>query len=186
MTNLDEMLATAESNTRQLYADSYEITVRNKFSGMNERLPIFGDNALGQILDAVAENLGLSSNDSKIIFENYRTKETTSDRNKLAAELGLNENDTLNIMAPCASAYEITVKNKYSGIKQRTQITSDKTLGRILASVAEDIGLKVDNPKNVFEHERTKKSTGDKNIMAVEFELKKDDTLNITDAGVVA
>ena len=55
----------------------------------------YGVNTLGQVLEEYAVDIGVNLNDSKILFENKRTRGSTSDINETVHGLGLENGDTL-------------------------------------------------------------------------------------------
>lgn len=75
-----------------------EIDLLNKASGVGyPRAEVLPENTLGQILDMYAEDLGVDPGDSKVIFENKRTGESTPKRDMTVAAFGLQSGDVLAI-----------------------------------------------------------------------------------------
>jgi hypothetical protein len=63
------------------------------------RLCVYGDNQLGQILAAVAADLGILDPSDRIIFCNSRTEKYTEDRSLSVKEFELQAGDRLTIAA---------------------------------------------------------------------------------------
>lgn len=74
------------------------IDLTNKISGATvPKVPVYGKNTLGQVLQEYAADIGVNPKDSKIIFENKRTGKSTSDTNETVEGFDLREGDVLAI-----------------------------------------------------------------------------------------
>lgn len=88
--SIEEVLEVAEN--------AYEIVLVNKATGVHfPQAVVYGYNSLGQILNEYAADIGVNPKDSKVLFTNKRTGETTSDMNETAEGLHLMAGDTLMI-----------------------------------------------------------------------------------------
>ncbi len=99
MTNhpIDDALAASE--------DTFEIDLINRESGTAyPRAAVYSTNTMAQILEEYAADIGIDPKDSKILFENKRTHESTSDRSMTVEGLGLREGDVLAIADNCGVA----------------------------------------------------------------------------------
>ena len=75
-----------------------EIDLLNKVTGTTyPQAAVYGTNALDQVLQEYAVDIGVNPHDSKILFENKRTGASTSDTNETVEGLGLQEGDVLAI-----------------------------------------------------------------------------------------
>ncbi len=82
--------------------EAFEIDLINKVTGTFYPLvAVFGANTMAQILEEYAEDLGVDPKDYRILFENKRTHESTSDRSMTVEGLGLREGDALAIAEYC-------------------------------------------------------------------------------------
>ena len=73
-----------------------EIDILNRVTGTNyPKAPVYGDNTLGQVLQEYAIDIGVNPDDSKILFENKRTGDSTSDKNETVSGLSLQTGDVL-------------------------------------------------------------------------------------------
>ena len=78
--------------------ETFSIDLLNKASGATYRqASVYATNSLGQILDEYAVDIGINPNSSKLIFENKRTNQSTSDKGETVAGLNLQEADILAI-----------------------------------------------------------------------------------------
>lgn len=72
------------------------IDLTNKISGATvPKVPVYGKNTLGQVLQEYAADIGVNPKDSKIIFENKRTGRSTSDTKETVEGFDLCEGDVL-------------------------------------------------------------------------------------------
>jgi len=78
--------------------EAFSIDLLNKITGATYRqASVYATNTLSQILDEYADDIGVNPKSSKIVFENKRTNQSTSDRGETVARLNLQEGDILAI-----------------------------------------------------------------------------------------
>ena len=77
---------------------TFEIDLLNKVTGTTyPKAAVYGTNTLGQVLKEYAPDIGVNPNDSKILFENKRTGDSTSDSTETINGLNLRDGDVLAI-----------------------------------------------------------------------------------------
>lgn len=87
---IDDALNTAEG--------TIEIDLMNKQTGATYcNAPVLGTNTMVQVLQEYAADIGINPRDSKILFENKRTGQETSDKNATVEHMGLKTGDILAI-----------------------------------------------------------------------------------------
>ena len=91
--------APAQQNEDAAYGPAFEIFVCFVYPLQGMRLCVCGDNQLGQILAAVAADLGILDPSDRIIFCNSRTGKYTEDRSLSVKEFELQAGDHLTIAA---------------------------------------------------------------------------------------
>ena len=78
--------------------DLITITLLNKIMGTTySNAPVYGSNTMEQVLTEYATDLGINPKDTKIIFENKRTGESTCDLSETIKGLSLQDHDVLAI-----------------------------------------------------------------------------------------
>lgn len=75
----------------------FAITVKHQESGANVKAKVSAGMTLGNVLNEYAGKIGIDASDSKVIFRNQRTEETTSDKAETVGAFGLYEGDVLTI-----------------------------------------------------------------------------------------
>ena len=84
---------------------TFEIDLINKVTGTTyPQATVYGTNTLGQILNEYAEDIGINRKTAKVLFENKRTGDSTSDSNETVDGLGLRAGDVLAISDDCPVA----------------------------------------------------------------------------------
>lgn len=74
----------------------FEIDLLNKVTGMTyPKAAVYGTNTLGQVLQEYAVDIDINPHDSKVLFENKRTGDSTRNTNKTTNDLGFKDGDTL-------------------------------------------------------------------------------------------
>ena len=178
--------------------EAFEIDILNKVVGVSYTdAVVYGANTLGQVLAEYAVDLGLNpdTKDCRILFENKRTRQSTSDLNETIEGLNLQPGDVLTVIDECPEyapepekAFEINLLNKVTGTNYPgAMVYGANTLGQVLAEYAEDLGINVKDHKILFENKRTGQSASDLNETIEGFNIEADDVLAIKDnAGVAA
>lgn len=178
-----------------LNAAEKEITIDllNRVTGTSyPKAPVYGYSRLGDVLEAYAEDIGVNSDDSKIIFENKRTGNSTSEKETTVEEFDLQDGDVLAISDNAGVAaedgiMEIDILNRVTGTSYpKAPVFGDNTLGQVLEEYAMDIGVNPDDSKILFENKRTGDSTSDKNETVEGLGLQAGDVLAISDNAGVA
>ncbi len=167
--------------------DVFEIDLLNKVTGTTyPQAAVYSTNTLGQVLKEYALDIGVNPDDSKILFENKRTGQSTSDTDETVGGLGFQEGDVLAIsdnagVAGEDDAFEINLLlNKVTGTTYpQAAVYSTNTLGQVLKEYAFDIGLAPEHSKNYFENERTGQSTKDMNTSVKELGLRDGDVVTV-------
>lgn len=78
--------------------DAIEIDLVNKLTGATyANAPVLATNTMEQVLQEYAADIGINPRDSKILFENKRTGQETSDKNATVEAMGLKTGDVLAI-----------------------------------------------------------------------------------------
>ncbi len=84
---------------------TFEIDLINKVTGTTyPQAAVYGTNTLGQILNEYADDIGVNRKTAKVLFENKRTGNSTSDSNETVEGLGLQAGDVLAISDDCPVA----------------------------------------------------------------------------------
>ncbi len=142
------------------------IDLINKVKGTTyPRADVLLENTLVQVLQEYAEDIGINPLDDKILFENKRTGQSTSDLGETVEGLGLRADDMLAITDNCGVAGEevpftIDLLNKANGLmRQGIPVLGENTLKQILGEYAADIGADPEDGKILFENVRGGKST---------------------------
>lgn len=82
--------------------------------------------------------------------------------------------------------FDLKICNKASGAKDTMSVYSKNELGQVCVACEDLIGINPNSSTFVFENARTQKSTSDKSMTLEDFDIKKGDTLIISDDGKVA
>lgn len=98
--NIDEMISERENevmgNDYGLSDDEmYEITICNKSSKLSDSIRVHPEHTLGDILELCESLIGVRKKDSKVIFENSKTKRSTSDLQMTMRDFGMSPGDKL-------------------------------------------------------------------------------------------
>ena len=81
----------------------FVINLLNKMTGTTyPQVAVYNNNTLGQVLQEYGEDLGVNPNDSKILFENKRTGNSTTDGNETIERFELHEGDILALSYLCS------------------------------------------------------------------------------------
>lgn len=77
---------------------TFEIDLLNRITGTTyPRAAVYGTNTFAQILEVYSSDIGVNPKDDKVLFENKRTGESTSQSTRTVESLGLRDGDVLAI-----------------------------------------------------------------------------------------
>ena len=165
---------------------AFEIDLLNKVTGTTyPQAAVYGTNTLGQVLQEYAVDIGVNSNDSKILFENKRTGASTSDTNETVEGLGLQEGDVLAIsdnagVAAEEEVFEIEILNITTGeVFSQVPVYGSNTLGQVYTEYSPIIGLDPEHRKNCFVNKKTGVSTINSESTVKDLGLQNGDMLEI-------
>ena len=167
--------------------DMLEIDLVNKSSGATySKAAVYGENTLDQITKEYANDIGLNI-EQKLVYENKRSGQATSDSSETVKGLDLRNGDVLLISDSGVVAgediFKIDLVNKCSGATySKAAVYGGNTLGQITKEYGDDIGLNI-KQKLVYENKRTGQATSDSSETVKGFGLCDEDVLLITDSG---
>ena len=100
--NIDEMISERENevmdNSYGTTSDGrFEITVTNKGSNLSGTILVHPEHTLKEILAICEEVIAVRGTDGKVIFENIRTKKSSSDLQMTVGDFGILPGDELRI-----------------------------------------------------------------------------------------
>ena len=98
--NIDEMISERENEVMDNYCGidpdgRYQITIANKGGEETAVIRVFPDHTLGDIFKIGGEAISVRKGDGPIIFENEKTKRTTSDLGMTISDFGIGPDDKL-------------------------------------------------------------------------------------------
>lgn len=160
------------------------IDLVNKISGTTcAQVAVYGSNTLAQVLKAYAGDIGIVANDRKIIFENKRTGEATSDLEQTIDGLGLVDGDVLAIadnagVAGNRESFPISLENRLTGVViAPVEVYAENVLKQVLHEYGADMGIDPWDKWVRFENKRTGVLTRNKYATIDDLGLEPDDIL---------